>query len=143
MAMIPKDESGQATVGLVAVLPVAIATAAIAVNALLFFSECAKFDRVARNAVRVCATSPAYEQGLEQSTAAIDAIIDEEMGERVECDIAVRGGGVGFTTFTATLSYEPSLFGADLRESIFGVALPKLTHETSITVDTYKPGMLL
>ena len=142
MAMILSEERGQTTVGLVAVLPIAIVVAAIAVNALLFFSECAKFDRVARNAVRVCATSPAYEQGLEQSTAAIDAIIDAEMGEGVTCEVAVRGGGAGFATFTASMSYAPSLFGAELRESVFGVALPRLTHETSITVDAYKPGML-
>ena len=136
------DDRGQTTVGLVVILPVAIAVAAIAVNALLFMSECAKFDRVARNAVRVCATSPAYEQGLAQSTAAIDAIIDAEMGEGAECSVAVRGGGAGFATFTATMAYEPSLFGASLRGSVFGVALPRLTHETSITVDAYKPGML-
>ena len=43
---------------LVAVLPVAIVVAAITVNALVFFGDCAAFDRIARNAVRVYATSP-------------------------------------------------------------------------------------
>ncbi len=137
------DERGQTTVGLVVVLPVAIIVAAIAVNALLFFSECAKFDRLARNAVRVCATSPAYGQGVEQSTAAIDAMLEDAMGEGVDCQVSASGGGAGFTTFTASMTYDPSLFGVGLREEVFGVSLPALRHEVSLTVDSYKPGMLL
>lgn len=137
------DERGQATVGLVAVLPVAIIVAAIAVNSLLFFSECAKFDRVARNAVRVCAASPAYGQGLDQSIAAIDAMIEEAMGDGVDCQVGASGSGAGFTSFTATMSYEPSLFGLGLKDEVLGVALPALRHEVSLSVDSYKPGMLL
>ncbi|MBQ9955215.1 MAG: hypothetical protein IJO87_07275 [Eggerthellaceae bacterium] len=137
------DERGQTTVGLVVVLPVAIIVAAIAVNALLFFSECAKFDRLARNAVRVCATSPAYGQGVEQSTAAIDAMLEDAMGEGVDCQVSTSGGGAGSTTFTASMTYDPSLFGVGLREEVFGVSLPALRHEVSLTVDSYKPGMLL
>ena len=143
MAIRALDNKGQATVSLVAVLPVALSIAAIAVNALLFFSECAKFDRVSLNAVRVCAASPGYEQGLEQSVAAIEAIIEREMGDHLTCEVAVEGAGTGFATFTATLFYEPTLFGLDLRNEVFGVALPQLTHEASIAIDTYKPGILI
>ncbi len=137
------DEKGQMTMGLMAALPAMIIMVAIAVNALTFFSECAKFDRVARNAVRVCATSPAYGQGLSQSIAAIDTMIEGQMGEGVECEVTASGGGTGFTTFTATMSYAPHLFGLGLRDEVFGVALPRLRHETGLTVDSYKPGMLL
>lgn len=141
--MILRDERGQATVGLVAVLPVAIVVAAIAVNALLFFSECARFDRIAANAVRVCATTPAYGQGLDQSVARIEALVEEEMGEGVSCEVTVEGGGAGFCAFTVRMTYEPSLFGVALRDEVFGVSLPRLTHEKGLVVDAYKPGMLL
>ena len=143
MAVRASDDRGQATVSLVTTLPVALTVAAIAVNTLLFFSECAKFDRVSLNAVRVCAASPGYDQGLEQSIAAIDAIIEQEMGDHLECEVSAEGGGAGFTTFTATLFYEPNLFGMSLRSDVLGVALPQLTHRTSITIDTYKPGILM
>ena len=54
------DGQGQMTMELMAVLPVAILIAIIAVNVLVFFGDCASFDRVARNAIRVYATSPSY-----------------------------------------------------------------------------------
>ena len=46
------DERGQMTVELAAAFPVLIIVAVIAVNALAFFSECAAFDNVFRDAVR-------------------------------------------------------------------------------------------
>lgn len=141
--MILRDDRGQTTVGLVVVMPVAIVLAAVAFNALLFFAECARFDRIAANAVRVCAAAPGYGQGLEQSVAHIDALIEDAMGPGVSCDVSVAGGGAGFSTFTARMTYEPSLFGVDLRDEVFGVSLPALAHQTSLTIDSYKPGMLL
>ena len=51
------DERGQMTVELAAAFPVLIIVAVIAVNALAFFSECAAFDNVFRDAVRVHVTS--------------------------------------------------------------------------------------
>ena len=47
---------------------------------MLFFSECAAFDRLARNAVRVSATSPAYGEDTNQSCAAALDAIEEGMG---------------------------------------------------------------
>ena len=76
------DERGQMTVELAAAFPVLIIVAVIAVNALAFFSECAAFDNVFRDAVRVHATSPAAGQGIEQSSAlvqtALSAAFDAE-----------------------------------------------------------------
>ena len=127
-------ERGQMTVELAVVFPVLLAVAVIAVNALLFFSECAAFDRVAREAVRVHAASPAYGQGLEQSCAQV-----AQTGTRV----AVEGTADGHARFTATIEFSPTLFGLGLKSSVFGVALPRLEHAVSLTVDPYKPGMLL
>lgn len=43
-----RDERGQMTVELAVMIPVLVAIAVIAMNAMLFFSECAAFDRLAR-----------------------------------------------------------------------------------------------
>lgn len=143
MAMKNLDDRGQTTVGLVAIIPAAIAVAAIAINALLFFSECAKFDRVASNAIRVCAASPNYGQGVDQSVTSIDELIEAEMGANTRCEVAAHRTAGGYTTFTATLFYDPNLFGAKLRKELFGIELGSLTHQISLTIDTYKPGILL
>ena len=72
-------ERGQMTVELAVVFPALLAVAVIAVNALLFFSECAAFDRVAREAVRLHAASPAYGQGLEQSCAQVAQTVEQAL----------------------------------------------------------------
>lgn len=138
------EERGQATVELAVALPVVIIVAVIAVNAMLFFSECAAFDRIARDAVRSQATSPAYGQDVEQSAALIEASIGESFDEPyLASRVVASNGGAGHTTFTATLEFSPTLFGMGLKSQVFGVRLPHLEHSVSLTVDTYKPGVLL
>lgn len=137
-------EAGQMTVELAVAFPVLVIVAAIAVNALLFFTECAAFDNAFRDAVRIHAASPAYGQGLEQSRAQVAAEISEEFDRPyLESSVAVEGASAGHTTFTSTLEFSPTLFGLGLKSSVFGVALPPLTHSASFTVDCYKPGVLL
>ncbi len=137
-------ERGQMTVELAVVFPVLVAVAVIAVNALLFFSECAAFDRVAREAVRVHATSPAYGQGLEQSRAQVAQTVEQAFDRPFEATrVAVEGTDGGHARFTATIEFSPTLFGMGLKPSVFGVALPPLQHEVSLAVDPYKPGVLL
>ena len=65
-------EKGQMTVELAVAMPVLIVVAVIAANALTFFAECAVFDRVAHEAVRVHAAAPAYGQGPGQSCALVE-----------------------------------------------------------------------
>ena len=135
--------SGQMTVELMAVLPVALAIAVIAVNALLFFSDCASFDRLARNAVRIYATSPTYGAQAGQSQASIQQMLQGEFDasyQRVEVSYAGVSGGL--TRYTATLDFAPNLFGMGMRDSFMGVALPHLVHSTSLVVDTYRPGLV-
>ena len=122
------------TVELAVVFPVLLAVAVIAANALLFFSECAAFDRVAREAVRVHAASPACGQGLEQSCALVSQTVEQAF------DRPCLGTRVAVT---ATIEFSPTLFGLGLKSSVFGVSLPHLEHAVSLTVDPYKPGVLL
>lgn len=139
-----QDKRGQMTVEFVAVFPVLLIVTVIATNALLFFSECAAFDVCAKDAVRIYATSPAYGQTVEQSRAQIELLLSESFdAEYLDFSVAVAGGAEGFTTYTATLHFSPTLFGLGLRSDVFGVTLPQLTHSTSLTVDTYKSGVII
>lgn len=137
-------ERGQMTVELAVVFPVLVVVAVIAVNALLFFSECAQFDRIARDAVRIHATSPAYGQGLEQSSALITETIRQTLDRPyLDAHVSVEGAAGGCARFTATLEFSPTLFGLGMRTSVLGVALPHLEHAVSLTVHPYKPGVLV
>lgn len=64
---------GQMTIEFVVAFPAMIAVAFVAINAVLFFSDCASFDRVFRNAVCTYAASPAYEQGTGESCGLIQS----------------------------------------------------------------------
>ncbi len=138
------EERGQMAVELAVIMPVAISIAVIVVNAMTFFSECAAFDRVSRNVVRICAASPAYGQDLNQSITAVGTALEESISMQNEASsVTASTNGLGYTTFVLTLTYSPTLFGLGLRSEIFGVQLPVLRHSTSIVVDPYRPGMLL
>lgn len=138
-----KGEAGQMTVELVAVLPVALIIALVVVNALTFFSECAAFDRLSRNAVRVCATSPGYGQTVADSVAKVQALLDGEMtADNLTVEVGAEQDALGHACFTMKLRFRPTLFGLGLRDEVLGVSLPALEHTETITVDSYKPGML-
>ncbi|WP_241157047.1 hypothetical protein [Adlercreutzia sp. ZJ304] len=141
--MLARDARGQMTVELAAVFPVVLIIAVIAVNACTFFSECAEFDRVSRNAIRTVATSPAYEQTAAESVDRIKAAIESQMGSVCsDCRVVVEQSGE-HSKYTATMQYSPTLFGMGLQQSVFGIGLPKLSHATTLVISTYKPGMLL
>ncbi len=139
-------ESGQMMVELATMMPVLIIVAVMAVNAVTFFSECAAFDRVARNAIRIQATSPAYGQDAGESASLVRQTIDDAMRvsekDYLDLDVSVSGRAGGKSAFRATLSFSPTLFGMGLKPSIFGVDLPKIEHATELVVEPYRPGML-
>lgn len=141
-----RDERGQMTVELMAMIPAIVAVAVIAINALLFFSECAAFDRAVRNGVRVHATSPAYGQGPEQCAAGVESFVEEAIRVADKPYLSVRveatGRASGQVEYRATLRFSPTLFGLGFKSSVFGVALPGLEHSASLVVEPYKPGVL-
>ena len=63
-------------------------------------------------------------------------------GKGVKVDVRSQGEMTGLTRFTATLRYTPTLFGVKLRDKVFGVSTPALTHEIDLVVDSYRPGVL-
>lgn len=138
-----RGERGQMTVELAVVFPVAIAVAAMAVNALLFFGECAAFDRAFPQAVRVYAASPAYGE----TAVGNAALVQSEMAASFDADylsvgVSASEEGLGHVRFKGVLDFAPTLFGMGLRSEIFGVSLPHLTHEASYVIDPYKPGVI-
>lgn len=141
---VEKCERGQMTVELAVVFPVLLIIAVIATNALLFISECASFDQLARDAVRVHATAPAYGQTTMQSCALIQQTLSEST-DREWLNVSVESAPVAIdcTKFTATLEFTPTLFGMGMRSEVLGVSLPHLTHRVSIVVDPYKPGVVV
>ncbi|HAM15614.1 MAG TPA: hypothetical protein DCP91_07120 [Eggerthellaceae bacterium] len=132
------------TVELAAAIPVLIVVAAIAVNVLSFLVDCAAFDRIARDAVRVHAASPAYGQDAAQSCVLIEGEIRAAFSERdVDVVVSHTSTGADLDEYRATMSSAPTLFGMSLRSEVFGVALPRLTHEAAYVVDSYKPGVVI
>ena len=139
-----RQHSGQMTLELAIGFPVLLVVALIAVNAGLFFSECASFDRVVREAVRVYATSPAYgvgpDQALSEARQEVEAAFDRPY---LQVELERQTVGFDYERYTARLYFSPTLFGMGLRSEVFGVSLPQLMHSTSYTVDTYKPGLFV
>ena len=136
--------AGQMTIEFAVAMPVFIAIALIATNAMLFFSECAAFDRISKDAVRVCATSPAYGQTIEQSRAQVQNQLEAAFDKPyLASRVSVSEDVWGHCTFTSTLEFSPTLFGLGLKSEVFGVSLPHLEHESATTIDVYKPGVLL
>lgn len=139
-----KDSSGQMTIELAAVLPVALAIALMAVNALTFFGQCAVFDRVAHDAIRIHAASPAYRQGSAQSCALVEAdIVSALGGENVDVSVSYSPVSFDLDCYTATLEVSPTLFGMGLRSQVFGVSMPRLVHSTVYVVDSYRAGVII
>jgi hypothetical protein len=132
------------TVELVVALPVLLVVAAIAINACAFFGECAAFDRASHQAVRVHAASPAYRQSAQQSCTLAEADIREALDDSdAEIQVTCSPASFDLMRYTATLECAPTLFGMGLRSRVFGVNMPRLTHEVSYVVDVYKPGVVV
>ena len=138
-----RQRGGQMTVELATVLPVALAIMAIVCNGMAFFSECAAFDRLSRNAVRLYATVPAYGEAPAQAEENIRQLLQQRFSAPNQTVTVAREDAGGYSRYTATITFAPTLFGINLRQGVFGVPLPTVSHSASLVVDTYKPGMLL
>lgn len=136
-------DRGQMTVELCVVFPVIIVIAVIATNAMLFFGNCAEFDRVGRNAVRTFAAVPAHGTDGGGAQAQVQSALEGELdAENLDVAVASSRDFRGYEEYVMTLRFHPTLFGLGLKQEVFGVALPALTHEARIVVNPYKPGML-
>ena len=136
--------SGQMTIELAVAMPVLIAVMVIAANAMTFFVDCAVFDRVACEAVRVHAAAPSYRQGVDQTCSLVEqAVRSECAADNLEVSVSHSVVAFDFDEYTATLEYYPTLFGRGLRSGVFGVSLPHLTHNVRYVVDSYRAGVVV
>ena len=111
-------DGAQMSVELMVVLPVAIGLALVLVNGLSFMASCASLDRIARNAVRVYATSPAYGKDQAAIIAEIeDTVRAEAPASIATCEVGVDAGFLGQVTYRITVDFSPTLFGLGLRST--------------------------
>lgn len=133
-----RKNQGQMTVELCVVFPVVMAIAVMAANALTFFGQCASFDRVARNAVRTFASSPEAKAQPAELAQRIQQAVQVHFEEAdVACNVQSVHGGL--SRYEISTAFQPTLFGMGLRESVWGVPLPKLQHSIQLTLDSFSP----
>lgn len=154
-ALRPREEVAQATVEMAIVAPVLIVLALIVYNIMLFAGAVARFDRVAPDIVLAHAVSPEGEGtgGLSDTSERVRAALDKAMeGYDLEIEVVSESGAdtqgsmlslAGtLMTYTCTMRFAPWPSGL----SIAGVSLGApafLTHERAVTIDPWKPGVVV
>lgn len=138
------SQQGQMTVELMVTLPVFIAVAVVIVNSLSFMGECAAFDRLARDAVRVCAASPGYGCDARSCAADAQALLSDSFDDAYSnVSVEVEGCAAGCLRYEAEIRFSPTLFGRSFSGTVFGVELVPLRHRVQLVVDPYKPGVVV
>lgn len=140
-ADLASDESGQMAVELAVVMPVFLIVMVIIIDALVFTSECARFDQIAPQQVIACAASPpksAYD--MEARVAAIQAALERDFSKKgSSVSVSYQDAGMplaSMLTFSCTFRFAPwplSIEGAPAT----------LEHTCSLSIDPYTPGELL
>ena len=144
MGRVVRSQAGQMTVELAVVMPVMIAVALIVVNSILFMSECAAFDQLAKDAIRVHAASPGYGMDAHECAARIQETLALSFNKDFEqVSVAVRDAAGGHRCYEATLLFMPTLFGRSFSGGVFGVSLPSVSHCTQLVVSPFKPGVVV
>ena len=150
------EERAQATVEMAIVTPVLLVLALIVYNIMVFAGAVARFDRVVPDIVLAHAVAPGGEgdDGSIDASARVQAEIQTAMeGYDLQIEVSSeRGTGTAdsgllslsgtFRTYTCTMSYKP--WPGAL--SIAGVSLgapTTLAHERAVTVDPWRPGVVM
>ncbi|MDO5335484.1 MAG: hypothetical protein Q4F23_05380 [Coriobacteriia bacterium] len=137
-------EKGQMTIEFVVVFPVLLVVALIAVNVLLFLSECAGFDRSFRQEVARLAPSPGYGQGSSEIAGKVESELTHRFDrDYVSVSVSASAGPGGLVTYRGILHFSPTLFGHGSLKGAFGVSFPGFSHAQELVVDQYRPGVLL
>lgn len=150
-----RDDRGQMTVELVCVMPVILVLVVIVCDLMVYLGDCARFDRLAPQAVLVHAASPgADEYGASTQAREIQGELSQAMEASGRCSVSVQVSGVlGATggegsllsfiprpqSYACTLSCTPW----PLQNGVFGFSPAQLTHTRTYVVDPYRPGVLL
>ena len=151
----PGNQSGQMTVELAVLVPVVIVVALVVVNLMEFVDACAAFDRLSLDEVIAEGVSPAGEQNMPASVAAVEDALRAALGRETHCDVEVRaervsaGEGEGLlsvapllTRYTCPLVFRP--WPRELRLPGISYSAPlELRHERTLVIDRYRPGVVV
>ena len=148
------SDRAQATVEMAVVAPVLLVLALSVFNVMMFAAAVARFDRVAPDVVLAQGVSPAGDgtQGGSSTGAVQSALEDAMQGYDLQIEVSCEGGDseqggmlalVGSArTYTCRMKYRPWPSGF----SIAGVSLGApafLQHERAVTVDPWRPGVIV
>lgn len=153
---IMREERAQATVEMAVVTPVLLVLALIVYNVMVFASAVARFDRVVPDIVLAHAVAPegeGDESSIDASATVQTQILNAMEGYDLQIEVsseqgaATSDGGLlslsgTFRTYTCTMHYEswPSSL------SIAGLSLgapAQLSHERVVTIDPWRPGVVM
>jgi len=142
-------------------IPVILALLGVSLNVLGYLNVCARFDRIAADAVRSQATSPGYgQEGSALAANRVQAVIETSFqsstGSGFPYTAAVSVTAVGFggesagngdglsfsmlsrlERYDCQITYHPWPFSQIVFLQFF-----ELTHTRSYTVDSFNPGVL-
>lgn len=148
-----RESSGQMAVELAVLIPVIVVCALVVVNVMRYAELCARFDRVAPDAVLAHGVSPS---GTTSSLAGVDEVrsaIEHGMSPMVcEVEVSVEdlmegaSGALldlsaGTTRFTCTLVFRP--WPSSVSIAGVGYQVPaSIRHEREIVVDRYRAAII-
>lgn len=140
-------------VELAVLVPVILVAALSAFNLLRYVELCARFDRVALDAVVMQGVSPAGGQDAYALSSAVSQALRDAMGE-ADCEVTVaveelstESGSAtlllaaGTVRYTCTLGVRP--WPSSVEVAGVGYRAPALLrHERSLVVDRYRAGVV-
>ncbi len=129
--------AGQMTVEFAMAFPVMLMVGFIAVNALVFLGDCAAFDIVARDAVRLQADDGG---DVAQNAAEVRARIEEGISMQHErVSVFCERTDAGHMKYTAKTTFSPP-FLRGVR--VFGIEAPGIKHQVEFTVSPFRSGVV-
>lgn len=151
-----RSDKGQMAVELMVCMPVVLALAIISCDLLVYLGDCAAFDRVSAEVVRLHAASPAAaEYSVSAQRGSISAGIKRAMGsaDRLTFSVSAESsaaqgasgnGSVGSLVswqrcYTCVMRYSPWPFTS----GGFGASPLAIAHSRSYVIDPYHPGVVL
>ena len=148
-----REERAQATVEMAVVTPVLLALALIVYNVMVFAGAVVRFDRVVPDIVLAHAVAPEGEgdkSSVDASVRVQSEIQAAMQGYNLQVEVSSSASSDGgllslsgtFRTYACVMYYEPW----PRLLSIAGVSLgtpAKLSHERAVTVDPWRPGVVM
>lgn len=151
-----REERAQATVEMAVVTPVLLVLALIVYNVMIFAGAVARFDRVVPDIVLAHAVAPGGEgdeSSADASATVQTQILNAMEGYDLQIEVSSEQGAKAsdggllslsgtFRTYTCTMHYEPWPTSLSIAGVLLG-APTTLSHERVVTVDPWRPGVVM